>query len=81
MARPSTPRAIGDELLAATLRRHVGHQVRCVRETCGAGVAGLEIETVALRCEDCGEAVLEAVTTRRPRRGKATSDEVTVWRK
>jgi hypothetical protein len=69
--RPSTPRAIGDELLAATLRRHVGHQVRCVRETCSAGLEGFELETVALRCEDCGEVVLEAVTTRR-RRARAS---------
>lgn len=47
-----------DELVVA-LRRHVGHTLRCVRERSGAD--GYTIDTVALRCEDCGEVILEAV--------------------
>lgn len=57
---PETPRAIGDELLAATLRRHVGHSLRCVRESTG-DIAGFVVDTISLRCDDCGEVVLEAV--------------------
>ena len=48
-----------DELLAE-LRRHVGHTLRCKRETTG-DVAGYVVETVQLRCEDCGDVVLEGV--------------------
>jgi hypothetical protein len=44
--------------LIAQLRRHVGHQLRCARET--SGIDKYVIETVALRCEDCGEVVIEA---------------------
>lgn len=53
------------------LRRHVGHSLRCVRETTG-DVAGYVVETVALRCEDCGEVVLEATqrVLKRARRGR-----------
>ena len=66
--KPETPRAIGDELLAVTLRRHVGHSLRCVRESTG-DVGGFVLETVALRCDDCGEVVLEAVQRLLKRRG------------
>ncbi len=40
------------------VERHVGHSVRCVRETTG-NVAGYVVDTIVLRCEDCGEALLE----------------------
>jgi hypothetical protein len=57
-------KAIGDELgtaaVLARLRRHVGHTLRCSRETSG-DVAGYVVETVALRCDDCNEIVLEAI--------------------
>jgi hypothetical protein len=45
--------------LIASLRRHVGHQLRCARETSG-NIGGYVVETVALRCDDCGEVVIEA---------------------
>jgi hypothetical protein len=48
-----------DRELMHQLRRHVGHQLRCARETSG-DVSGFTVETVVLRCEDCGEVVLEA---------------------
>jgi len=47
-----------DELLVA-LRRHVGHTLRAVRERSSAD--DYTIDTVALRCEDCGEVLLEGV--------------------
>ena len=47
------------EELLTRLRRHVGHQLRCVHDTSGE-IAGWVVETVALRCDDCGEVVLEA---------------------
>lgn len=55
---------IGDDIrtdeLLARLRRHVGHTLRCSRETTGA-VGSYVVETVGLRCEECGEVVLEAM--------------------
>jgi hypothetical protein len=50
---------LSDELLAER-RRHVGHTLRCKRETTG-DVAGYVVETVQLRCEDCGDVILEGV--------------------
>ena len=58
-----------DERLAA-LRRHVGHTLRCVREKSGDPVAGYVIDTVALRCEDCGEVILEGVQRLLKKRAK-----------
>jgi len=43
--------------LRALLRRHVGHQLRCVREV--VTLERLTVETIALRCDDCGEVVIE----------------------
>ena len=60
MTRQSLTEPVTAEVLAATLRRHVGHRLRCARESTGE-VAGYVVETVALRCDDCGEVVLEAV--------------------
>lgn len=48
------------EELVAELRRHVGHVLRCSVADSG-DVAGYVVETIAIRCEDCGEVVLEAV--------------------
>jgi len=48
------------DAILAELRRHVGHTLRCKRETTG-DVAGYVVETVQLRCEDCGDVVLEGV--------------------
>ena len=48
------------DALLGELRRHVGHTLRCKRETTG-DVAGYAVDTVALRCEDCGEVILEGV--------------------
>lgn len=48
---------VGD--LMARLRRHVGHSLRCVKESTG-NLAGYVVDTVSLRCDDCGEVVLEA---------------------
>jgi len=58
------------EDLLVSLRRHVGHQFRCARET--NDVAGYSVETVALRCEDCGEVVVEATARllKRTRKGR-----------
>ena len=56
-----------DELLGA-LRRHVGHTLRCVREKSGADE--YVIDTVALRCEDCGEVILEGVQRLLKKRAK-----------
>jgi hypothetical protein len=67
---PETPRAIGDDLLAATLRRHVDHALRCARATTG-DIGGVVLETVSLRCDDCGEVVLEAVQRLLKRKGSA----------
>jgi len=55
-----------DRELMHQLRRHVGHQLRCARETTGE-VSGYVVETVVLRCEDCGEVVLEAMKRVRKR--------------
>ena len=51
---------LGADAVLAALRRHVGHQLRCARVSC-PDVAGYVVETVSLRCEDCGEVVLEGV--------------------
>ena len=48
----------GAPALVARLVRHVGHQLRLVRETSG-NVAGFVVKAVTLRCEDCSEAILE----------------------
>ena len=55
--------------LVVILRRHVGHSLRCVRQSCT--VAGWVMETVAIRCEDCGEIVIEG--TERLRRAPGGS--------
>lgn len=55
-----------DELRAA-LRRHVGHTLRCSRDEV-RDLEGYVLETLSLRCDDCGEVVFEAVTGR-ARRG------------
>jgi hypothetical protein len=69
MTRTSRPplRA-ADEALALTLRKHVGHQVRClvekiasVNHTTRTVSATDGVETVSIRCDTCGEVVLEAV--------------------
>ena len=41
-----------------TLRRHVGHTLRCVRYSNAAG--NVTLETVSIRCDDCGEVLVEA---------------------
>ena len=46
------------DYLWKTLRRHLGHTLRCVRESNRA--AGYTVATMSIRCEDCGEVVLEA---------------------
>ena len=46
-----------------TLRRHVGHTLRCARESNTA--AGFTFETVSIRCEDCGEVLVEAADVER----------------
>jgi len=48
-----------DDVLMAKLRRHVGHVLRCVRNTSGE-LEGYIVETISLRCEDCGEIALES---------------------
>jgi hypothetical protein len=48
--------------LMKRLRRHVGHQLRCLHETSGA-VGGYVIATVCVRCEDCGETVIDGHAT------------------
>jgi len=59
-----TGKNLVDELLAQ-LRRHDGHQLRCARDRNAVGEC--IVETVALRCEDCGESVLESVQQVRKR--------------
>ena len=54
----STTADDGAPALVARLVRHVGHQLRVVRETSG-NVAGYVVEAVTLRCEDCSEPILE----------------------
>jgi len=44
--------------VVARLRRHVGHRLRCARETTG-DLAGYVVESVQLLCDDCGESILE----------------------
>ena len=57
------------EDFVAAIRRHIGHQLRCVEST--AKVYPFLIETCVLRCEDCGEVVLEAEKRHfKPRRRK-----------
>jgi hypothetical protein len=50
---------VSDQLLI-TLRRHHGHLLRCDRQTTG-DLDGYEVETLSLRCEDCGEVILEGI--------------------
>jgi len=54
----------------AALKRHVGHSLVCARKS--SDVAGYVVETVALRCDDCGEVILEGtqriLKRARPRR-------------
>jgi hypothetical protein len=50
---------LSDQLLI-TLRRHQGHVLRCDRQTTG-DLDGYVVETLALRCEDCGEVILEGI--------------------
>jgi hypothetical protein len=56
--------------LRAVLARHIGHTLRCVRETTGrpAAPGGYQIDTLALRCDDCGEVVFETLEARRRER-------------
>jgi hypothetical protein len=58
-----------DRRLVTALDRHVGHQLTCARETTG-DVAGIVVESLSLRCDDCGEVVLEGVKRRVPGRGR-----------
>lgn len=46
----------GEELVQA-LKRHVGHTLRCSRAR--MVMSGYSVESVALRCDDCGEVILE----------------------
>ena len=57
------------EDFAQILDRHVGHTLRCARETTG-NVGRWRLDTVALRCDDCGEVLLEAQIPTYPRKGK-----------
>lgn len=61
-----------DDELLAVLRRHVGHSLRCVKESTG-DVSGFVVDTVQLRCDDCGEVVIEAMQRllKRVRKGSA----------
>jgi len=49
------------EQLSAVLRRHVGHSLRCVRESYTD--ATWSVDAVVLRCEDCGEVLIESRAT------------------
>jgi hypothetical protein len=42
-----------------TLGRHVGHSIRCARATTGDAFTTAIVETISLRCDDCGEVILE----------------------
>jgi len=58
--------------LATQLLRHVGHTLRCATESYQVDV--YTVETVALRCEDCGEVVMESgasVSRTRPKEAEA----------
>jgi len=57
--------------LRAALTRHVGHTLRCSRDEC-KDLDGWVLETVALRCDDCGEVVIETVRRLLKRRPSAT---------
>jgi len=66
--RPGPPTIRADEELATTLRKHVGHQVRCLSEKVAAVnmrtrtfSATDGVETISIRCDTCGEVVIEAV--------------------
>ena len=50
-----------DALIVSRLRRHVGHQVRLVRETT------IGVETLSLRCESCAEVLFEVAQALRKR--------------
>jgi hypothetical protein len=56
-----------DELVRE-LKRHVGHVLRCSRDRTIVG--GYSVETIALRCDDCGEVILEGQA--RVRKGGAS---------
>jgi hypothetical protein len=71
MTEPERLTAVRVDDLVDRLRRHVGHSLRCVKESSGV-VEGYVVETVALRCDDCGEVVLEAVRRLLKRFSKAT---------
>jgi formylmethanofuran dehydrogenase subunit E len=67
-AHPPAPAQKPEADLATTLRKHVGHQVRVVSEKIAAvnrqtrTVSMTEgVEAIAVRCDTCGEVVLEAV--------------------
>jgi hypothetical protein len=51
-------RAMKTDPVLARLRRHVGHQLRCIRETTG-DIGGYVVETVRLDCTDCAEPIIE----------------------
>lgn len=48
------------------IERHVGHSLCCNRTL--QVVAGYVVETVAMRCEECGEIILEGTNRVRQRR-------------
>ena len=50
------------------LHRHVGHRLVCAHESCKVG--GFKVDTVSLRCDDCGEILIaaDADVTHAPRR-------------
>jgi hypothetical protein len=64
------PDALTPAAFVQVIGRHVGHTLRCARESTGQ-VGGWLVETVALRCDDCGEVLLEGIvrTYARRRRG------------
>jgi hypothetical protein len=50
------------------VERHVGHVLRCSRDK--TVVAGYVVETVALRCEDCGDVLVEGTQRVRVKRSR-----------
>jgi hypothetical protein len=57
--------------LRGALKRHVGHTLRCERSECLMDREGFVLETLALRCDDCGEVVIETVNRLEKRRTHA----------
>lgn len=61
-----------ETVLWKSLSRHVGHTLRCVREgdaSAAAWVAaGFNVNAVSIRCDDCGEVVIEVADVKRARR-------------